>query len=417
MASISKTPRHNRDGTFSWRVTVPVGYGRHAGRIVRSVRVAKETKHPPQKARDLLAHLQQQAEGGVVPSHKLTMGDLFDRWLAEWVDDDERYEQASQDAYHSTVEIYLRPSIGHIRALSLQPTHVAEMWRNVRALPRALSSVRRYYAALHLCLNWSIQHGLVLRNVCDMEIAKVPNPRHEERPVLSLMQMLALLERVRGTEMALPILIAISAGTRRGEAIGMKWGDVDVIGRRMMVRRSIIRVKGQGLKEKPRLKRGKAHAAPMPEFAAAVFEVAKEGKPDDWYVCGGEKPMTPERVSKGWQALLVSLELPPMRFHDLRHSFATAAFEAGVDIKTIQEWLGHTQLATTAQIYTHVTERMRERSVAALNSAVVQAVEHLGRTSDAEVLPARIDEEDEVAANGHILKPADVAQQVRAHHS
>lgn len=371
--SISKTPRANKDGTYSWHVTVPVGYGRHAGRIVRSVRVAKLTKHPPQKARDLLAHLQQQAEGGVIPSHKLTMGDLFDRWLDEWVDDDERYEQASQDAYHSTVRLYLKPAIGHIRILSLQPTHVAALWKQIRDEGYALSSVRRYYAALHLALNWGMQHGLVLRNVCDSDVAKLPGRRHEERPVLSLTSMLRLLDKIRGSEMALPVLIAISAGTRRGEAIGMKWGDVDVIGRRIMVRRSIIRVKGQGLVEKPRLKRGKPHAAPMPEFAAGVFEAAQEGTPDDWYVCGGEKPMTPEKVSKGWQALLVELELPPMRFHDLRHSFATAAFEAGVDIKTIQEWLGHTQLATTAQIYTHVTERMRERSVAALNAAVVEA--------------------------------------------
>jgi len=371
MGSISKTPRANKDGTYSWHVTVPVGYGRHAGRIVRSVRVAKLTKHPPQKARDLLTHLQQQAEGGVIPSHKLTMGDLFTRWLTEWVDDDERYEQASQDAYHSTVEIYLRESIGHIRILSLQPTHVAEMWRNIRALPRALSSVRRYYAALHLCLNWGIQHGLVLRNVCDMEIAKVPNARHEERPVLTLKQMLALLFRVRGTEMALPILIAISAGTRRGEAIGMKWGDVDVIGRRIMVRRSLRRSKGHGLVEKwP--KGGKPRIVPMPEFAAAVFASCPK-KSDNWYVCGGEKPMTPERVSKGWRELLVTLELPPMRFHDLRHSYSVAMLEAGVDMKTLSEMLGHRQMATTSEIYAHVSERMRERSVAALNQAVADA--------------------------------------------
>jgi len=371
MGSISKRPRHNLDGTYSWHVTVPVGYGRHASRIVRSVRVAKETKHPPQKARDLLAHLQQQAEGGVIPSHKLTMGDLFDRWLSEWVDDDERYEQASQDAYHSTVEIYLRPSIGHIRGITLQPTHIAEMWRNIRALPRALSSVRRYYAALHLCLNWGIQHGLVLRNVCDMEIAKVPPSRHDERPVLSLRQMLELLGKIRGTDMALPVLIAISAGTRRGEAIGMKWGDVDVIGRRIMVRRSLRRSKGHGLVEKwP--KGGKPRIVPMPEFAAAVFASCPK-KSDNWYVCGGEKPMTPERVSRGWRELLVTLELPPMRFHDLRHSYSVAMLEAGVDMKTLSEMLGHRQMATTSEIYAHVSERMRERSVAALNAAVVEA--------------------------------------------
>lgn len=369
--------RMNQDGSVSWHCVVPVGYGRHASRIVRSVRVPRDTKNPPKRALELLARLQQQAEGGVIPSHKLTMGDLFDRWLDEWVDDDERYEDASQAAYHSTVKLYLRPSIGHIRALSLQPTHVAALWKQIRDEGYALSSVRRYYAALHLCLNWGIQHGLVLRNVCDMEVAKVPNPRHEERPVLSLTSMLRLLDKIRGTEMAPPVLIAISAGTRRGEAIGMKWGDVDVIGRRLMVRRSLCRKKGQGLVEKwP--KGRKPRMVPMPDFAADIFSVAKEGKSDGWYVCGGEKPMTPERVSKGWKALLVELELPPMRFHDLRHSYASALLEAGIDMKSLSEMLGHRQMSTTSEIYAHVSERMRDRTLSVLNQAVVEVQTRTG---------------------------------------
>jgi len=369
MGSIGKTPRANKDGTFSWHVTVPVGYGRHAGRIVRSVRVAKLTKHPPQKARDLLAHLQQQAEGGVVPSHKLTMGDLFDRWLDEWVDDDERYASETQAGYNSAVRLYLRPAIGHIRALSLQPSHVAELWRQIRAEGYALSSVSHYYDILHGALHWARSHDLVLRNVCDSDVAKLPTGRPDERPVLSLRQMLMVLEKVRDTTMALPLMVAMSAGTRRGECIGMKWGDVDVIGRRLRVARKLGRVVGRGLVEKLP-KGGKARVVPMPEFAAAVFGPAKEGKPDGWYVCGGEEPMKPEVLNGAWRELLASLELPPMRFHDLRHSYASAMLEAGVDMKTLSEMLGHAQMSTTSEIYAHVSERMRERSVAALNQAV-----------------------------------------------
>lgn len=375
MGSISKTPRANKDGTFSWHVTVPVGYGRHAGRIVRSVRVAKLTKHPPQKARDLLAHLQQQAEGGVVPSHKLTMGDIFDRWLDEWVDDDERYASETQAGYNSAVRLYLRPSIGHIRALSLQPSHVAELWRQIRAEGYALSSVTHYYDILHGALGWAKSHDLVLRNVADSDVAKLPSGRPDERPVLSLRQMLMVLEKVRGTTMALPLMVAMSAGTRRGECIGMRWGDVDVIGRRLRVARKLGRVVGKGLVEKLP-KGGKARVVPMPEFAAAVFGPAKEGQPDGWYVCGGEAPMKPEVLNKAWRELLASLELPPMRFHDLRHSYATALLEAGADLKSVQDALGHAQMSTTANIYSHVTERLRERSVAALNAAVVSVSEH-----------------------------------------
>ena len=368
--SISK--RANKDGTVSWLITVPVGYGRHARRIVRSVRVPRDTKNPPKAATDLLARLRQQAEGGVVPSHKITMGDLFDRWLAEWVDDDERYASETQAGYNSAVRLYLRPSIGHIRALSLQPSHVAELWRQIRAEGYALSSVTHYYDILHGCLGWAIQHDLVLRNVCDSDVAKLPGGRPDERPVLSLRQMLMVLEKVRGTTMALPLMVAMSAGTRRGECIGMRWGDVDVIGRRLRVARKLGRVVGRGLVEKLP-KGGKARVVPMPEFAAAVFGPAKEGKPDGWYVCGGEEPMKPEVLNKAWRELLASLELPPMRFHDLRHSYASAMLEAGVDMKTLSEMLGHAQMSTTSEIYAHVSERMRERSVDQLNRAVVEA--------------------------------------------
>lgn len=406
--------RRNGDGSVSWRVSVPVGYGRHAARIVRCVRAERDTKNPPKTATELLARLQRQAEGGVVPSHKLTIGDLLERWLAEWVADDERYEQASQAAYRSAVALYLKPSIGHIRAMSLQPAHVAEMWRNVRALPRALESVRRYYATLHLALEWGIGQGLVLRNVCDADVAKLPGKHHDESDVLSLMQMLAMLDRVKGTEMALPVLISISAGCRRGEAIGVKVGNVDVIGKRLQIARSLRRQKGAGIVEK-QPKGGKPRVVPIPEFALPAFTAACDGKPDSWYVCGdGPEPMPPERVSKGWRALLDTLDLPPLRFHDLRHSYATALLEAGADMKTVQELLGHTQMSTTADIYSHVTERMRERSIAALNEAASQAAEHLGRTSSAKVLPAKQAEEHEIAASSTRSRRSSAG---RAHHS
>jgi len=91
-------------------------------------------------------------------------------------------------------------------------------------------------------------------------------------------------------------------------------------------------------------------------------------------VCGGEKPMRPDVLNKAWRELLTSLELPPMRFHDLRHSYASALIESGIDMKTLSELLGHQQMSTTANIYAHVSERMRERSLAALNQAVAEAV-------------------------------------------
>jgi integrase len=381
-------PRANLDGSVSWRVIVPAGYGRGSRRVVRCVVTPRMLKNPPREAVSLLHSLQAQVDGGVIEDTHITVGDVLDRWLREWVADEERFSFNSRVAYDSAVRLYLRPALGHIRLKALRPAHVADLWRSIRAKGYELSSVRRYYAALHAALNWAKAAGLTAGNVCDSPIAKLPSSRPKERPVLSLMQMLAILDRVKGTALAAPILVACALGTRRGEAIGLKVGDIDIPNRSVQIVRSLGRVKGKGLVEKGT--KGKSvRNVPVPTYAVPILNTLCEGRPEGAYVCGGVHPMTPESVSKGWRTLLDTLELPPLRFHDLRHSYATAMIEAGADIKSVQDALGHKQMSTTFDIYGHVTERMRERSVASLDAAALAAAELLRSTSVAKVLVER----------------------------
>jgi len=153
---------------------------------------------------------------------------------------------------------------------------------------------------------------------------------------------------------------------RRGETIGLRWDDVDLDGEFLFVIQQITDVNGRSMVSTPKTKRGQ-RLIPIDAETVAMLRRQRETQNLErvawgpaWNEAGliftreDGRPLRPEYATRHFQALALKAGLPVIRLHDLRHTNASLALSAGVDLKVVSERLGHSQLAITADLYTHV---------------------------------------------------------------
>jgi integrase len=334
-----------------YRVVVPLTSERNSRKVVRHV----SGKGARLRAIDILSELQIQVRGGFVPPAKLTIGEVFDKWL---VHIEGRVAPATSYLYNNTIETHLRTPFGQIRAAELRPTHLDTYYTEKRKTVSA-ATVHHHYRILHAALEFGVTRELLARNVAD--ISKPPRAKPAERKTLSANEMLALVAQVRGTPLFYPVLLAVSCGLRAGEVFALRVGDVNVESAIITVRRARDLTPGAPSLKEP--KSGKPRLVPIPDFALPDLRIAV-GASDD-FVC----PQIPHQdFNADFRMLMDGLGHEGFRFHDLRHSYLTLLAEGGLPARAIQAAAGHQDASTTAG-YTHATERMRDMHIELVNRA------------------------------------------------
>lgn len=235
------------------------------------------------------------------------------------------------------------------------------------------TSVAYQHRIIHKALDQAVKLQMVIRNVADA--VEAPQPRKKEMQYMQIETVNDFLSIIKGSPDYPIIVAAIFTGMRQGELLGLRWEDIDFNVGTISVRQQLqyIHEKGYFFKEP---KRESQRSIPMPlplssllrqvrkeqETIKAIYEEAaqeKEGKNEykdnDLVFCNHDgSPLDGTGVTKRFQKLCKRNEFPKMRFHDLRHTFATMARSAGVPIEDLQDLLGHADISTTKKIYTHV---------------------------------------------------------------
>ena len=164
--------------------------------------------------------------------------------------------------------------------------------------------------------------------------------------------------------------IELATGLRRGELLGLKWNDIDWKNGIIKVRRSIARVNGE-IVEAPLKTKNSYRAVSISQQAIEVLRVQK-AKTNDTYVFpspnGG--PISPDSVNNMLKRVLARAGIPKVRFHDLRHTFATIALQNGVDIKTVSGMLGHFSAGFTLDTYAHVTTSAQKEAAETMSQVL-----------------------------------------------
>ena len=237
------------------------------------------------------------------------------------------------------------------------------------------------------CSADAVKTDMLIQNVAD----KVDRPRKNSfQPVfLSAEEMQKMFEALRGTKLELPVLVAAFYGLRRGEVVGLKWDAIDfeqgTISVKRTVTSTIIDGKYQEFEQQSAKTKSSLRTLPLIGSFREYFMQVKEAQELNKQVCGncynyeydgfvfvdelGER-MRVEYLTNAFPKFLESHGLRRMRFHDLRHSCASLLLANGVPLKHIQEWLGHSDFTTTANIYAHLDYKSKITSAQAMETGL-----------------------------------------------
>jgi len=350
--------RRTTGGSVRHHATRDLWEARYVGADGRRHSLYRSTEKAAQEA---LRHALSDADNGIRPvSQQLTVAAFLDDWLTASVR--QRVRSRTADSYANTVRLYIVPALGRFPLAKLQPQHVGRMLADLSARgDLSPTTVRYVYSVLRTALGYALRQGAVVRNVATL-VDPPPRSQPEMQP-LTREQVRMLLTGVRGDPREALYVAALGTGLRQGELLALRWSDVDLIRGDLTVRHTLGRFTRQPEPTKtPRSRR----TLRLPQQVVMALTAHRERQAvvplsGLIFTTSAGTPLHQTNVTLGLQRTLRRLGLPQRRFHDLRHTFATLALEAGEGLDAVSRALGHTSVATTADIYGHWTPVMAQR--------------------------------------------------------
>ena len=314
---------------------------------------------------------------------------LFADYLLEWLEIAKgRLAVATYSSYAAMIKKPVGPyfrqrnlTLRELEARHLQMFY-SEMLRKVKP-----NTVIHYHAIIHSALKYAVKTDMLVQNVAD----KVDRPKENSfQPVfLSAEEMQKMFEALRGTKLELPVLVAAFYGFRRGEVLGLKWDAIDFERGTISVIRTVTTITLDGkqteIEQQSAKTKSSLRTLPLIGSFREYFLQVKEAQELNKQVCGncynheydgfvfvdelGER-MRANYLTSAFPKFLEDHGLRRMRFHDLRHSCASLLLANGVPLKHIQEWLGHSDFTTTANIYAHLDYKSKITSAQAMETGL-----------------------------------------------
>jgi integrase len=310
-----------------------------------------------------------------------TVGDWLDHWLEHIAP--RRVRARTLESYEALVRLHLRPGIGHHRLDRLQPEHLEQLYGSLLE-DKGLSpaTVLRLHRVLSRALRVAMQRGKIARNV-----ATLVDPPAVKRATTALQLTVDEARRVlqaaeQGRNSA-RWTVALAVGLRQSEALGLRWSDIDIDIGTLTVRRGLHRVAGRGLiYEEPKAERSRRTLALPAQLVEALRRhraVQLEEREDAgslWeehdlvFAQVNGRPLDKRSDWEAWKALLRRAGVREVRLHDGRHTAATLLLSEGVHPRVVMELLGHAQMRTTTDTYSHVMPALAKEAAAKMGTAL-----------------------------------------------
>ena len=283
--------------------------------------------------------------------------------------------ESTLDGYRSLVNNYIKPHLGDKKIGSVTTADVQKMYNWLKQNGRVKehyekgdtlsdSMVRGIHTVLHQALDAAVQERIIVKNPTNGTV--IPKANYAPKNILTEAQLQKFLDVVRQDPVWSDFFYTeLTTGLRRGEICGLKWQDFDEKTGRLQIRRAVTSKKGGGVKVGETKTEKGTRSIQLPPSTVEMPKERKKKTYSEWIFHNPtvpELPMSPGTAYRRMKTLLRYAELPPIRFHDLRHTFATHALTSGVDAKTLSRILGHTNASFTLDTYTHVTTDMQRKA-------------------------------------------------------
>ena len=316
------------------------------------------------------------AARGLVYDENQTLGKYITRWLTDSAK--HAVKATSYRAYESQIRNHIVPALGKVKLSRLTPAHLQALYAAKLCEGMKPASVRQIHAILHKALEQAVRFNLIPTNPAGK--VDPPKVRQEEITPLAAEQASKLLDVTRNERDRFEALyvLALTTGLRIGELIGLKWSDIDLDARRLRVSRQLQRSQEGLIFTEPKAASRRTVDLPpstVETLKRQVEETLKAGgaHQDNDLVFAGDlgEPIGPERVTqRAFKPLLKRAGLPEIRFHDLRHTFATLLLARGVRPTYVQRALGHASVKMTLDRYSHWMPSMGRATAEAIDAAL-----------------------------------------------
>lgn len=294
-----------------------------------------------------------------------------EEFLARWLSAIRRsVRETTYRRYETNVRVHLLPAFGHLRLSELHPLAIQQFYaRKMGELsPR---TVRYLHATLGRALRMAVRWGMLERSPTDL--VDPPKAGRREQRFLTPEQAVRLIECSRGDRLHALYVLALTTGMRQGELLGLMWQDWE--GERIFVRRTLINCGGRLWYGEPKTQgsRRGLYLPPLAVQALARHRSRMEGEgnygPQRPIFCNrkGAPLLSQNLMRRSFHPLLERAGLPRVRFHDLRHTFASFLIHQGLHPKVVSDALGHSSIKLTMDTYSHLLPGMQRQASIAIS--------------------------------------------------
>ena len=277
---------------------------------------------------------------------------------------------------------HIVPAVGHLQLAKLSPQHVQSFINDKLAEGLSPRTVQYLHAVLRRALNQALKWDLLPRNVATL--VEPPRVRRPEVQPLTTDQVQIFLEATRGDRLEALYTLVLAVGLRQGEALGLRWTDLELDGGTLSVRTALQRIGGKLCLVEPKTARSR-RTITLPPVVVSALRLHRARQLQERLLAGANwqdtglvftttigTPMDARNLTKRFQKALKGAGLPKKRFHDLRHTCASLLLVQGVHPRVVMEILGHSQMSLTMDTYSHVMPTLQQEAAGLMEALLTQ---------------------------------------------